>query len=93
MLTLLENGYLEISGPLNFINVTELWDQAMLLLAKPAEINIDLGKVSSSNSAGLALLLELVKYANKKNKPIRFHRVPEQLVSIATAAGVMDFLM
>jgi phospholipid transport system transporter-binding protein len=60
------------------------------LLAKHDILKFDFAKINSVNSAGLALLLEWRRYATLKRKTITFSNMPDQLVSIATVAGVSD---
>ncbi len=83
-----ENGRLTVSGELNFETVTTLWKQSLLFLAKYPVIHIDLSKVTTSNSAGLALLVEWLKYGKREKKTIHFSGIPLQLQSIAEVANV-----
>lgn len=87
-----ENNRLIVSGELNFETIVALWKQSLPFIAKHAEIEIDLSKVTASNSGGLALLLEWLKLAKCEKKTIRFSNVPEQLRSIARVAGVGSLL-
>lgn len=83
-----ENSRLIVSGVLNFETVVTLWKQSLLLLMKYSYVDIDLSKVTASNSAGLALLVEWLKYGKQENKTIIFSGMPPQLQSIAKVAGV-----
>jgi phospholipid transport system transporter-binding protein len=80
-------GRLSLGGRLDFQSVAEL-------LAGDAgwfnedELQVDLGDISHSNSAGLALLLEWLKKAQQKGVQIKYHNVPQQLLVIARAYGV-----
>ncbi len=82
------NGKLILSGELNFETIVALWKQSLPLLAKHSQIEIDLSKVTASNSGGLALLLEWLKLGKRENKTIRFSGMPDQLKSIAHVAGI-----
>lgn len=83
-----QKGRLVVSGDLNFMTVPLLWEQSLSLLAALSELNFDLENITSSNSAGLALLIEWMKYAKNSQKKICFHHIPSQLGSIVSAAGV-----
>lgn len=83
-----QNGRLIVSGDLNFKTVPKLWEQSLPLLAASPELNFDLEKITFSNSAGLALLIEWMKYAEQSSKKIHFHHIPSQLSSIIDATGV-----
>jgi len=83
-----EKNRLVVSGELNFETIVALWKQSLPLLARYPRIDIDLSKVTASNSAGLALLLEWLKYGKRQNKVVTFSEMPAQLRSIASVAGV-----
>ena|SRR5260221_8645088 len=83
-----EKGQLIVSGELNFATIVGLWSQSLPLFTNRSHIDIDLSQVTLSNSAGVALLIEWLKYAKQTNKAIMFHRIPAQLQSIAAVAGV-----
>ncbi len=85
-----ENNHLMISGELNFSTVTGLWNASLALLPQQNELHFDFSKVTSSNSAGLALLIEWLKYAKQKNKVINFKNIPPQLLSIAKVSGIEE---
>lgn len=88
----LENSHLMVSGDLNFSTVMMLLEQSMPLFSKCNELKFDLSRVNSSNSAGLALLLEWIRHAKKIAKPISFSHLPLQFVSMMQAAGVEKML-
>lgn len=83
-----QGGRLIVSGDLNFATVAILWEKSQSFLFSLPALDFDLSQVSSSNSAGLALLVEWIKYANRANKPIKFTEVPSQLKSILSASGM-----
>jgi len=84
-----QNGCLIVSGDLDFLTVPIVWKQSLPLLTASSELNFDLEKITFSNSAGLALLIEWMKYAKRSGKKIYFHHIPSQLNSIIKATGVI----
>lgn len=86
-----QNGCLMVSGNLNFLTVPEVWQLSLPLLRDLKELRFDLEKVNSSDSAGLALLVEWMKYAKENQKKISFYHIPSQLDAIIKAAGVGMF--
>ena len=84
---------LVISGELNFVTVVNLWSESLPLLAKHNALHIDLSRITSANSAALALLLEWLKYARRENKTISFKNTPSQIQSIAAVAGIDNLLL
>lgn len=87
-----ENGYLCVSGQINFKTVMDIWNQSLPLLAKCKELNFDFSRVAETDSAALALLIEWMKYAKQCRQPIAFHQLPSQLKSIARVASVAALL-
>lgn len=87
-----QDGRLLIAGDLNFATVPLLWQQSLSLLAQCKQLDFDLSQVVSSNSAGLALLIEWFKYAKQHHQAICFSHVPAQLASIIQVANLADVL-
>ena len=52
------------------------------------QVAVDLSQVTGCNSAGLALMLEMVKDARSNNIELHFENLPDTLVTIAKAYGV-----
>lgn len=82
-----------IRGELNFQTVVALWKNSLPILALHPSIDINLSEVTNSNSAGLALLIEWLKYAKTQNKKIIFSDMPSQLQSLASVAGLSSILL
>lgn len=87
-----EDGVVTISGDLTFDTVNALLDQASDFFEPLAKLDINLENVTRSDSAGLALLVDWMRYAKNKNKKIVFHHVPTQLLAIANASGLDELL-
>ena len=88
---LAKEGFL-ISGDLCFSNVMSIYDQSLVHFNHFAKLEFDLSQVKSSDSSGLALLLEWLKYAKQNSKPIRFNHMPVKMLSLAKAAGLDKIL-
>ena len=80
-------GHYLIDGDLTFATIDKQTVKSMAFLAAPKEITIDLGKVANTDSAGLALMIELIKYSRAKRTQLRFSNVPKQLLSLAKLSG------
>lgn len=83
-----EDQQLFITGDLNFSTVTKLWKASLPLLATLHELKFNLSKVTSANSAGIALLIEWLKYAKREHKTISFANIPASMMSLAVMSGV-----
>jgi len=87
-----------ISGDVDFLTVPGLVRQSLSFFkenarankstVKPAKITVNLSQITSSNSAGLALMLEMVKNAQQNNVELHFDNLPDTLQTIAKAYGV-----
>lgn len=77
-----------ISGPLSFTTVVPLWNKSLELFSGKAGLHFDLNEVTSSNSAGVALLLEWVRFAKEYHRAIDFKNIPPQLHSIISVSGI-----
>ena len=87
-----------ISGDVDFLTVPGLARQSLSFFkenfrvnkgtGKPVTITVDLSLITSSNSAGLALMLEMVKNAQQNNIELHFDNLPDTLQTIAKAYGV-----
>lgn len=87
-----ENDIISVEGDLNFTSVNHVWKNSLPLLDQCPRLVFDLSRVTSANSAGLALLLEWMRYAKSRNKAIQFDHLPDQLLSIAKVSGIIEML-
>ena len=88
----------KVSGDVDFLTVPDLVRQALSffkesfrvnkITSKPAMVTVDLSQVTSSNSAGLAMILEMAKDAQQNNIELHFNNLPDTLQTIAKAYGV-----
>ncbi len=86
------NGVINVSGELTFNTASQILTAAPSLFEKQSNLEIDLANVTRSDSAGLALLIDWMRYAQKGNKEIVFHHMPKQLLAIANASGLDELL-
>ena len=87
-----------ISGVVDFSTVPDLQRQSSAFLkaiktsddqsTNSRRVAIDLSQVEKSNSAALALMLEMVKSARQNNIELHFENIPVTVLTIAKAYGV-----
>jgi len=82
-----------ISGPVNFSTVPDLMQRTTDFFksyksSSTEKVAIDMSQVTDCNSAGLALMLEVVKHARAKKIELHFESLPDNLLIIAKAYGV-----
>ncbi|MCI0668102.1 MAG: STAS domain-containing protein [Methylococcaceae bacterium] len=87
------DGGFSISGEMSFATVNRLLAQSSALSfnANPL-LEIDLGRVSRADTAGLALLVEWMARAERGNSEIRYLNMPEQMRDIARVTEVEGLL-
>lgn len=81
-----------IQGPLVKETVMAQWAAVQSKLAKSSYRYVDLGRVTQSDSAGLAFLLAIMREVRDEASSILFLRLPKQLLEIAKVNGVVTFL-
>jgi phospholipid transport system transporter-binding protein len=88
-------GRFRISGVLDASTAREVLEQSAARFAQlkePEDLEIDLGGVGESDSAGLALLIEWLRMARQQHKAIRFANVPAQIEALARISEVEDLI-
>ena len=86
-------GQLGLSGPLVFATAGELLEVSRKMFAGDSTISIDLIGVTKVDSAGLALLLEWLRWGQTGQLQVRFTALPDKLLAIARLSGVEEMLV
>ncbi len=81
-------GRWRVSGELSFATVPELARAGMQMLAGTDPVEVDLGGVRRSDSAGVALLVEWLRQARQRGVELRYSHLPEQMRNIIRVAGL-----
>jgi phospholipid transport system transporter-binding protein len=85
-------GKATLSGTLDFSSVPILWPGLQRLIGRESRLELSLAEVVSSNSAGLALLLEAVQQAAADAHEIRLADIPQGLLDLARLSNLTDVL-
>jgi len=85
-------GDLVICGELGFATASSLLEQGAKFMSGQGELILDLGDVTGTDSAGLALMLEWLDSCNAKGKRLFFRNVPESLLEIARVSNLAGLL-
>jgi len=88
----LGDGRFALSGEMTFDTAERILKQSEDPFEAHTQLEIDLSGVSQSDSAGLALLLEWVTWANHTVREIRFIGMPERVAAIAKTTEVERLL-
>lgn len=88
----LGDGRFALSGEMTFDTAERILKKSEDPFEAHTQLEIDLSGVSQSDSAGLALLLEWVTWANHTVREIRFIGMPERVAAIAKTTEVERLL-
>jgi phospholipid transport system transporter-binding protein len=80
-------GYFLIDGDLTFDTIDKQTVKSFAFLNSSKDISIDFSKVACTDSAGLALMIEWLKYTRSKRIHLKFKNIPKQLHALAQLSG------
>ncbi len=86
------DGNFCLSGEMTFETAERILQASEAPFEGHTRIEIDLSGVTQSDSAGLALLLEWVTWANHTVREIRFSGMPDRVMAIAKTTEVDGLL-
>ena len=82
-----------VVGALRFTTVSALLPVGEAAINAGRAAVIDLAEVTSSDSAGLALLIDWLSVAKSAGRTLRFENIPSQLQQLARLSEVEELLM
>ncbi len=88
----LGDGKFAVSGAMTFATAERILRSSEEPFEEHSQLEIDLSGITASDSAGLALLLEWVTWANHSVREIQFKNMPEKIVAIARTTEVEQLL-
>ncbi len=77
-----EGGF-EVEGVLDFDSVVSLLAESERMFSGRKQLVLDLSGVREANSAGLALLLEWLEMARRRDLTLHFRKLPDSLKRLA----------
>jgi len=86
------SGQYRLTGDLDFTSVVPLVLEGERVFAASPRVRIDLQGVGQANSAGLALLLEWVQQAKRRDQHLELVNLPESLARIARITNLAGLL-
>lgn len=81
-----------VSGSLDFFSAKSALEQLGALVSENEQLDVSFGDVTSANSAGLALMIELKGIAHRAGHQLRFTDVPDGLQQLAKVCQVDTLL-
>ena len=86
------DGRFALTGAMSFDTAEQILRDSEKPFDEHTSIEVDLSGVTESDSAGLALLLEWVTWANHTVREIRFISMPQRVLDIARTTEVEALL-
>ena len=88
----LGDGKFAVSGKMTFATCGDILRDSEEPFEHHTRIEVDLSGITETDSAGLALLLEWITWANHTVREIRFTGMPEKIEAIARVTEVENLL-
>ena len=88
----LGEGRFALNGEMTFETAERILLASEVPFEQHTRIEVDLAGVTKADSAGLALLLEWITWANHTVREIRFLSMPERILAIARTTEVDQLL-
>lgn len=73
-----DNGRFRLSGTVGFATVMPLLEESRELFKNVPDVTVDLADVEEFNSAGVALLVEWLRWARRGKRGLSFENLPEE---------------
>lgn len=88
-------GRIRVKGALTFATAraTRIAGLEAIAASQGGEIVVDCGSITESDSAGLAVLLDWLGAAQRRQATLRFSNVPERLNAIAQISEIEEALV
>lgn len=81
-------GYFTVEGNLTFASLDKQSQHSFKYLKGIDTLCLDLAKVGTADSAGLALMIEWIKQSRLIRARLRFKNIPEQLMALVKLSGL-----
>ena len=86
------DGRYRLSGSADLANARALLERGFEVFGQQPRVELDLGGVTATDGAGLAVLLTWVERARAAGQRLSFVALPEQLLALARVCGVEPML-
>lgn len=91
-LTARSNGRFRLSGVVGFGTAMPLLHKSQDMFKDVPDVTIDFSDVERFNSAGVALLIEWLRWARRGKRGLRFEHLPEEALALAQICDIEPFL-
>lgn len=85
----IDNDVIYLCGNLDFSNAMSIYKESLKVFSTvQIKVTVDFSELESTNSAALALIINWMRLARKKNKSIQFRNVSADIMSLAKVSGL-----
>ncbi|PKM13409.1 MAG: anti-anti-sigma factor [Gammaproteobacteria bacterium HGW-Gammaproteobacteria-3] len=81
-------GVFAVSGDLTFTGIDKKIIKSLTFLTSANPLTLDLSQVGNTDSAGLALVIEWIKYTRERQIELKLRKLPKQLLTLAKLSGL-----
>jgi phospholipid transport system transporter-binding protein len=87
-------GQFAARGPLTFATARSARERGLAVLDGTAskDIHVDCAGISSSDSAGMTVLLDWLAFAKRSGRSLHYGNLPDQVEAIARISDVLELL-
>lgn len=86
-------GRLEASGAMSYPSAAMALRAGVALIPSAGQCTIDLSRVTETDSAGLAVLVEWLATARSRGTTVRYEGIPAQILAVARISDLDDLLL
>ena len=79
-----------LSGALTFETVADIYKTSTVWFEGTGDLTLDLAQVTTTDSAGLALLVEWLRRARDGKRSLRFTNIPAQVQTLMRINNLQD---
>lgn len=88
----LDKDTLLVSGKLDFSNARKISEQGRAMLKDIEKIKVDLSDLQQSDSSGLAVFIDWIRFAKSKQKDLLLIQVPQFIIDLGRVSGIDTIL-
>ena len=89
---MIDSSSLAVRGDLTFYTAQKLLQESQRFIQNLDHVHVNLTRVNHCDSAGLAFLIELKRFAEQNNIRMDFQSLPEQLTALAQVSRIDGML-
>ncbi len=86
-------GSYRLNGELNFKTINQKTLKKFTFLSQQQPVELDFSSIQSADSAGLALIIELIKISQHKGIELTLHNLPKQIINLSKLCDFEELII